>query len=284
MITPAPAPKLRKWMVGLTIGCWLAAYIVCPSHLLPQPLGQVLSLMASLLGLLSLFTAIGLLVEDSTVGVLLTARNTYSLSRLQMVLWTILVLGALMAATACRAWDHVAPLSIDIPTDLLTAMGISYVSAAAAPALLTLKSQGTPPPNQVAAAEGRMGEALAPTGQVMGRPAASSASLTDLIKGDELSTAGTIDLSKVQQLLITIMLIVVYGGSLGALFAQPDFAIAKTYLPPFTKDFVNLMLVSHGGYLVYKAASKPAADNNAYAQRPLPPDRNAGLSGSGETT
>jgi hypothetical protein len=282
MITPAPAPSLGYWMVGLTLGCWTAAFVVCPSHWVPQPSGHILSLVTSVLGLVFLFTAAGLLVEESAVGVLLTARNTYSLSRLQMVLWTILVLGALMAATACRAWENVAPLSIDIPTDLLSAMGISYVSAAAAPALLALKSQGEAPGNQVAAAEGRMGEALAPTGQVMGRPANSTALLSDLIKGDELSTAGTIDLSKVQQLLITLMLIVVYGGSLGALFAQPDFAAAKTYLPPFTKDFVNLMLVSHGGYLVYKAAAKPAADNNAGAQRPLPPDRNAGLARSDE--
>jgi len=273
-ISPAPKPWQRNSFAVITAGCWIAAFALAPSPWLLSPhAGQLASFLLTVAGMICLFVTFGYAVSDSTLGILLNGRNVYSLSRFQMVLWTVLVLSALMSAAACRAWSQQAALDIRIPGELLAAMGISLVSAAAAPALLSLKSDSTATSAQLMSAEGRLGEPLVPVGKVIGRPAGAPASLADLVRGDELANAGAIDLSKVQQLLITLLLITVYASMVGQFFFDTSFAQKVTDLPGFDQSFVNLMLVSHGGYLAYKATSKPD-DVTPTLLRPSPPDRN----------
>jgi len=206
-----------------------------------------------------------------TQNVLRDARGRYSLSRLQMTLWTVLILSALIAIAVSRVWvaegQFGAALTISIPPELLQVMGISYASAAAAPAVLALKTE-TPSEGQVEAASTRLGEPLLVNGQAVARPAGASPVLVDLVRGDELATAGTVDLSKVQQLAITALVVTIYGGMLFNFFRTPVFGAAPTQMPKFSEDLVTLLLISHGGYLAWKAAPKPAAPA---PQRPPPP-------------
>jgi hypothetical protein len=280
MIEPAPKPWQRNAFIWLTLAMALVAFVIAPrwaAASAPANVnGYLVSFGAAVLGMIFLLITFGLAVNNLATGVLLTGRNTYSLSRLQMVLWTVLILSALMATAACRAWAGLEPLAISIPTDLLEAMGISYVSAAAAPALLSLKTQAATD-GQVAAAANRLRESVTHTGQVVGRPPGAPPVIADLVKGDELANAGIIDLSKVQQLIITLMLVVTYGGTLVSVFMSSSFLKTPVTLPDFGKSFVELMLVSHGGYLAYKATSKPGDEATGGAERPAPPDRNGGL-------
>jgi hypothetical protein len=274
----AAQARRSAWRFGAAaLLAWAAAF-----GLLPPYRGYLPSLALSATGMVLLCASLGLLVTRRHNGILLSSRNTYSLSRLQMVLWTILVLSALMAAAACRSWvakDLGAALNIQIPNELLQVMGISYVSAAAAPAVLSLKSQTDATDGQIRAAAQRVGGPVTATGQMVGRPRGARALLRDLITGDDLGNAGIVDLSKLQQLLITLMLVFIYAGMLSQLFYGAPFAVAtQTRLPPFSQDFVTLLLVSHGGYLAYKAVAKPTSDADETARPPPTPDRNAGLS------
>jgi len=263
------------WLcAGLVL--WLLAFVVAPWIMNVRgayPGGYLIVYLATLAGSIALTGWLGEAVGGGAQAVLFTSRNTYSLARLQMTLWTLVVLSALIAAAVSRAWagDMRIALSVDMTPDLLTAMGISYGSAAAAPAVLTLKSRGVSQ-GELEAAASRQGESLTASGQVIGRPEGAAPSLFDLVMGDEVANAGTIDLAKVQQLVITILLVVFYACQVGAWFIQEPFYGLVSKLPDLEEHLVLLMLVSHGGYLAAKAASKPTpAADDSKAGRPEPP-------------
>jgi len=240
-------------------------------------------------GTVCLVIGIGIQVAGTPLGILQSGRNTYSLSRLQMALWTLVILSALIAAAVCRAWQ-LGPgtlstaLNIWIPQELFAVMGISYFSGAAAPAILSLKSQTPSTPDQISATTRRMGEPICVTGSVVHRPTNASPKLADIVQGDDVSTAGTVDLSKVQQLLITLLLVGVYFSMLANMFLHglPSVTASagndhteRTMLPAFSQDFVTLLSISHASYLAYKAAPRPAIATPPSDSpfRPTPPDR-----------
>ena len=73
-------------------------------------------------------------------GVLIDDRNRLSLSRLQMMLWTVLILSAYLAAALANIGrDASSPLNVGVPSELWIAMGISTASLVAAPAALAYK-------------------------------------------------------------------------------------------------------------------------------------------------
>ena len=256
-----------------------------------------LALLGAVAGVLLALIGLGFDVTGRAMGCLRTGRNTLSLARLQMVLWTWLVVSGLMAVAACRAWglwdgDVSTALRIYIPGDLFAAMGISYFTAAATPAVLAVKAQGPTGSDQASILSQRKGETMLVTGKVVSRPGRSTPRLGDLVQGDEVGSAGVVDFSKVQQLLVTLLLVGLYAAMLIGLFlygpsAEGSEAAAKaikagqTPMPGFSDDFVKLLLLSHGGYLAYKIAPKPdaagTAGDAAVAGRPPPPDRAAPL-------
>jgi hypothetical protein len=270
---------------GLWILIWLAAFLGVPGWhpVAPEDL-RLLVFVGAFLGLACFFVGVGVSVSATPLGVILSGRNTYSLSRLQMALWTWLVLSALIGAAVARAWgiggvgSVSTALSIGIPGNLLAAMGISYFTGFAAPAALSLKSQSGNTPGQVNLASKRLDENIYANGSVIQRPLNSPAKLADVVQGDDLATAGTVDLSKVQQLLITLLLVGVYFVVLLGLFHGKfaDAADGRTALPDFSKDLLTLMGLSHAGYLAYKVAPRPQAQSNSVdtpGLRPAPPDR-----------
>jgi hypothetical protein len=229
---------------------------------------------AVLVSLLALFLALGEHISDqAALGVLLSGRNTYSLSRLQVVLWTWLIISALIAAVSARAWGLgggglATAMDIEINEDLFAVMGISLGTAAAVPSLLSLKAQAGADPQQVQAAQVRMVTPIGARGHLLVRPTGASALLRDLVQGDDLATAGIIDISKVQQLLITVLLVAGYAAMLFDLFLRSGEIAA---MPPFNGYFLTLLAVSHTGYLIYKAAPRTAPTSGADAQPPAAP-------------
>ncbi len=239
------------------------------------------------------FTGLGMDVTRRPAGILTSGSNRYSLSRLQMVLWSWVILSAVTAAVLARALGLGGSLStafaVGVDGDLYAVMGISLFTGAATPALLALKAQGSSDAAQRAFAAARMNEPISVQGQVVGRPASQAPRLGDLVEGDEVASAGTIDLSKVQQLMLTVVLVGVYAAMVFDLFVGTDFskpisdaakAPTTTQLPSLSDDMIKLLLLSHAGYLGYKAAPKPPAAADAapgFAGPPATPDRKAGL-------
>lgn len=240
----------------------------------------------SLFSLGSMLMAVGVGVTGQRMGVLWAARNAYSLSRLQIVLWTLLVLGALAALVACRSFGlFVASgsggvsgaLTIDIPPELLTVLGISLFSGVAAPAILSLKTQSeTPQPREIGAASLRTGSSVSAIGSVAARPGDCPPLVKDLFQGDEVSKAGTVDMGKVQQAVVTAILWCSYLAMLAQMFVlgespHPPKVPGGTALPLMPETFVYLLGISHAGYLAYKAAPSPGgATAGAQAQPVLP--------------
>jgi hypothetical protein len=212
---------------------------------------------------IGLVCAIGLGVNGRPAGAIIDNRNCVSLSKLQMVAWTLLVLSALATAGVCNVFNlfgspHLKALAIDIPTELLAAMGIAAVSLTATPIILGMKADQQPAPNAVANTAAKLNlapETIAPTGKVFGRTNAADASWFDLFNGDEVGNAGSPDLSKIQQVLITTLLLGIYASSLWSMFmGQATFGA----LPQIGEKFIWLLAISHASYLTYKAAPHTA--------------------------
>lgn len=263
----ATAPFARLWMFGLVLG-----------------------------GLLLTFIGLGLAVSAHAFGILINGQNSYSLSRLQMAGWTWIILSALITVLALRLWLKDAALAFDIhiPANLLLVMGISYASGAAAPALNSLR-QIAPEATmgQLASASARLGgQAVAANGQLAVRPEGEPPRFGDIVEGDDVASVGNIDLSKVQQLLITVMLLVGYLAMLAALLrADPLAALPETQraslvdagsllcgyadvdaakaarcgtgwsaLPDFSASMLWLLALSHAGYLAFKVTPRPTTE------------------------
>jgi hypothetical protein len=166
-------------------------------------------------------------------GVLIDDRHRLSLSRLQMLLWTLLVLSAYMAAALANIGrDAASPLSVDIPSELWLAMGISTASLVASPAALAYKQRRRP-------------------GQVESLPAEEDSRLADLFRGEEVTDSHHLDLGKVQMFLFTVVVVLGYGLALGAMFEGTTGTFAT--LPTVDDAVVTLLAISHAGYLTKKA-------------------------------
>jgi hypothetical protein len=217
----------------------------------------------TLSGILLWFLALGQSITGKFWGVALSGRNTYSLSRLQMAGWTWLVLSALAAAAICNLWgiggtEIEKSLDITIDENLLLVMGIAFGSGVAAPGVLSLKAQGPDATDdEMQGAQQRMGDAaIQSQGRIIARTNRQDAVLSDFVKGDEVSNAGLVDLSKVQQLLITILLWASFAALTFREFVGSTGAI--TALPHLGERMVWFLGLSHAGYIAYKAVPKPA--------------------------
>ena len=73
----------------------------------------------------------------------------------------------------------------------------------------------------------------------------------------EVANASVVDVSRMQKLIVTIILGVVYTGALWNIFG--DWAApGPERMPPVAESFLVLLGVSHAGYLASKATPKTA--------------------------
>ena len=75
-------------------------------------------------------------------GALIDDRNKISLSRLQLIIWTIVILSAFLTAALSNVRSEVVdPLAIAIPLQLWILMGISTTSLVGSPLIKNQKTQ-----------------------------------------------------------------------------------------------------------------------------------------------
>lgn len=203
------------------------------------------------------FLIIGYLVNGRAAGAFIDNRNRLSLSKLQAGAWTVLVLSALATAGAYNAfapgvnYGSVEALAVTIPGDLLLAMGISATSLLGAPTLLSLKADEQPAEDSVAAANVKSAAPLDVNGKLANKANVADASWSDLFTGEEVGNVGTPDLGKIQQALITLLLLALYAA-----YVFQSFSTGPTpfkALPTLDKSFIWLMGISHATYLANKA-------------------------------
>jgi len=95
--------------------------------------------------LLLLAIAFGVGVRASSVGILIDQRGRYSLTQLQIVLWTIVVISLISGVFWARLFDDATTaLDVSIPGELLGVLGISVGSTVAA--MVVKAEEGRVPP------------------------------------------------------------------------------------------------------------------------------------------
>lgn len=255
-IKVAPAPRQAPWILPALPLAAIASLLLVAPRLFPRGLAVSFLIVAGLLVLA--LALVGWLINQRPGGAFIDNRNRLSLSKLQAGAWTVIVIAALSTAAAFNAAligdpGAVTALDIAIPGELLLAMGISATSLAATPALMSLKADKTASTAALAALE----EGASAQGTVVVRADPRQATWADLVTGDEVGNAKSPDLGKIQQLLISLLLLGCYFGYIFAGFAQTVGPVRS--LPGIDQSFVWLLGLSHASYLAYKAAPHTAS-------------------------
>lgn len=234
-------------------------------------------------------------------GALIDDRNMISLSRLQMIAWTILIVSAFAAAGVANMKPPAketestvgvdqngdvsdkGPLDIAIPQELWWLMGIATTSLVGSP--LIKNSKKTRPHNknewkatraQICAHEGHAADstdapANGPTnaGQIICNKDPKDARWANLFQGEETGNGAHLDIAKIQLFYFSAIGVLTYGLALAHKFTDVDTMI--TDFPDLSESLVALMGISHGGYLVHKAiplsqgAAPPSAGGDGVA-------------------
>ena len=193
--------------------------------------GQLLWL-GSLILLSGSCAAIGYCIMGVKLGLLIDGRKKISLSRLQTVLWTIVIISGLLAATVLNLAKGEDPLNITIPSDLWFLMGITTASLVISPIIKNEK-----------------GDSLKKNTDI------HQAQLRDLFKGEEDDNEDRLDLGKVQMFYLTIIIVFAYAVQIAHLLSSGK----VDAFPPISSGMTALLGISNAGYLAYKAAPHVAA-------------------------
>jgi hypothetical protein len=173
--------------------------------------------------------------------VLSDERGRWSLSRLQLVLWTSLILPTLWTMAVSRMAGGAAdPVAFALDDNLWLLLGIPLTSAVASPLILQRKEARLPGlvdrPASVGVTEGQLG---------------------DLFRGEDAGSAKALDLGRVQVAFFTAVTLCVYFVACWHAFAvEPRDALA---FPPVSQNLVALLGISHATYLANKNTDRPAS-------------------------
>ncbi len=221
----------------------------------------------------------GLVTRGTIFGVIIDRRKRMSLSRFQIVLWTLLVLPTLtvgLLGNVFRAPSADAIVVMQIEWSLVALMGLSVGSFLAAPAALSLKTNREADVAERAAAvepddSAANGEvtpsgvstatpATETEGQVLKNRSAKDASLSELILGEETGNARALDIARLQMLAITLIVWAAYLSTVLYQFGSHDPAVPYIVeLTALNPQLLTLIMVSHGGYIAGKVVPNSAA-------------------------
>jgi cell division protein FtsL len=199
-------------------------------------------------------------------GLLIDSRNRMSLSRLQLLLWTVLVLSAFLTVAMfnIRKDPMADPLNIEVPSQVWGLLGISTTSFVTAAAIKSQKKNlevTKEAKDKSSAALEKVGDnpdKLAnPQGALVAYQQPRDASVSDLFKGDEVISAAYFDLGKVQVFLFTLIVVFAYAAEVGAMLYSTR---TISSLPELSTGIVALLGISHAGYLTAKAVPSNPAD------------------------
>jgi len=237
------------------VGFWVAKYNGLMAWLLTMGLMTAMVISA------------GKDIQGFFFGFLIDERNRYSLSRLQTLVWTILILSAYLTAVFINLRSNATDgLAIAIPEQLWVLMGISVTSLLGSPLLVNQKRKegdegelvneaalkqatvaGSPQ-----AVESAM-EVVTLDGEIVLKQDPQQATWSDLFKGEAANNHKYLDISRVQMFFFTFILVVAYGFYLGQMFAGysdgEGFENSISSLPAFSSGMIALLGISHTAYL-----------------------------------
>ena len=261
----------KKWTGWHTLGL-LATIVAIALFGLLIPENQIL--LAWLLTLVALALFAMLAGHGITgcfwFGWLINEQYRMSLSRLQMFLWTVVVLSALLTAALAniKAGYSDTALAIAIPKEVWVAMGISTASLVGSPLILKGKKEKETNKKEAAKTAVRLGllaedadeekrkevTEKRSSGQLDRNEKPEDARLYDLVRGEEVGNADVLDLTRLQNFFFTLILIGSYAVCLGTKLVSASGTVSK--FPEIGASSLALLGISHAGYLTSKAVDK----------------------------
>jgi hypothetical protein len=225
---------------------------------------QLRSLWVTQMALLFLFAFVaGKGVTNVWRGLFIDERNKISLSRLQIVLWTVLLLSAyLVAAVFNLHKGQPDPLAVRLDATLWGLMGISTVSLVGSSLVKSVKKDQ--PTNgdekdktlNLLNAQGAGVSGVRAEGQLLVNSLPDDARWTDLFRGEEVGNAANLDLGKVQMFFFTLIIWFAYAAALATMFKADGAGI--DHFPDVSPGMLALLGISHAGYLANKAVPHTA--------------------------
>lgn len=218
--------------------------------------------------LMSLFLVVlGIAANGRAAGILINEQKLMSLSRFQMVLWTIVIISGYFVIAIGRVAEGVEdPLLIQIDSSVWILLGISATSLVGTPMLLSNKKQKEPADkaksfSAVNKAYGETGDAVDANrvGVLYGNADVSQARFTDIFEGDEVANTAFIDVAKVQMFFFTVIVAIAYSAELLHMITATDLAANNVALPVLDDGLVTLMGISNAGYLGGKSITQTPA-------------------------
>jgi hypothetical protein len=218
------------------------------------------------------FLLTGKTLTGRGLGILINDRNLMSLSRLQLVIWTALIVSGffVIAIVRIKSADVDQPLSIGIDWQIWTLLGISTTSFVGTPLLYGNKMSEEP--KDPAKIESQTASQLADVsaqqvadnrrGILYANPRINDARFTDMFQGDELVNTHLVDVAKLQLFFFTIAIAIAYGTQLYQLIAYGDLRQSDIKLPELQNGLLALMGVSHAGYLGSKSIDKTPTEKS----------------------
>jgi hypothetical protein len=241
---------------------------------LPDTGSVIVPLLAMTLGIAGLAIALGLGTKGRITGIWIDERNRVSLARAQVTLWTIVALGGFATIALYNVGLAVPVPFPQIPLSITAALGIAFASPMLSALILDKQTFADPKsplrlitsigPMSSKATDLRDREVQADDFKVETRALPSEASLVDLFVGEHVADSGQIDISRLQNVVLTITLVLGYFAmllrQLGGI--PPESGLSS--LPDPGASFTSVLLVSHVTYLGTKfyGRTRPTQDNH----------------------
>jgi hypothetical protein len=217
-------------------------------------------------GLLALLCVVlGIWIMKLPEGILISNRNLMSLSRLQVVCWSLIIFSGYIVVVMQRL-HHLPtqdPLAITIDPKLWAVLGISFASFVGTPLILNTKTLDTPSAKSIQSASLVLKEPSSEIkqnaeGKLYSNPSPEDARFSDIFQGDEIGNTAYVDLSKVQMFILTALLMAAYCSDMWHMLDKTQLGTEfqnLNHLPPLTANMLQLLALSHAGYLSFKAVS-----------------------------
>jgi hypothetical protein len=215
------------------------------------------------------FILFGVKICSRPLGILIDAQNRMSLSRLQIVLWSWLLISAFFSIAL--AWRT---LNIVMAPEIWALMGISIASTTGAVIIKGTKAGQQADKPKLAARLNQLNPKIDPSNTQLTQRlvqlqnsqnnlpepvlqqniSVKDAKLANIIQGEEVTDYDHIDITKVQNLFFTVAMVIGYGCMLWS--SSLNLTKDGIIFPSLSSSMVTLLGISHAGYLVSKAAPK----------------------------
>lgn len=226
-----------------------------------QHWGLRVSWVATVAILLALCIVAGLLVNGMSDGILVDDRNRMSLERFQWTAWLIVLLAGFFAESA---WNIGQGGGFPVmQAELWALLGIVSASPVVSNIIVDNKKRD---PSGAAPEQAKhalaMGDHPLTIGSVDANRSPREASWADLYLGEEAANRYVVDISRLQKLIVTVLLVLAYiamlwhdlGAKHGGVF--DSMPILGNKGGDGATSFLWLLGISHASYLAYKATPK----------------------------